>query len=246
MKNEYIQLKNLIDSAENIVFFGGAGVSTESGLKDFRGKGGFYTEEKTGINPAEILSHNYFLRHPEAFYEYYKNNMLFTGVEPNAAHYALARLEKMGKLSAVVTQNVDGLHQLAGSENVYELHGTIHYNTCMKCGRSFPVSVIENSDGVPYCDNCGGIIRPNIVLYGESLDVYTWYDAQEAIANADLLIVAGTSLVVEPAASIVSRFRGENLVIINKTPTPQDGKASLVIRDPVGQVLGSIIGECKE
>ena len=243
MNKEYEQLKQMIDKAENIVFFGGAGVSTESGLKDFRGKGGFYTEENTGINPAEILSRGFFLRNPEAFYEYYKKNMLFTGIKPNAAHHALARLERQGKLSAVITQNIDGLHQLAGSETVYELHGTVHDNYCMRCKSSYPLSVIEESEGVPYCSACGGIIRPNIVLYGEPLDVHTWYAAQEAVVNADLMIVAGTSLTVEPAASITSEFRGDNLVIINKTPTPQDDRASLIIREPVGQVLGEIIGK---
>lgn len=243
MKKEYLRLKAMIDEAENIVFFGGAGVSTESGLKDFRGKGGFYTEEHTGINPAEILSRNYFLTHPEAFYDYYRNNMLFTGVKPNAAHYALARLETMGKLSAVITQNIDGLHQLAGSETVYELHGTVHGNHCMGCDRFFPLSIIEESEGAPYCDVCGELIRPDIVLYGEPLDAYTWYAAQEAVINADMLIVAGTSLVVEPAASLISSFRGDKLVIINKTPTPKDERAALVIRDPVGQVLGEILGD---
>ena len=243
VKKEYEQLKEMIEEAEIVVFFGGAGVSTESGLKDFRGKGGFYTEESTGINPAEILSHNYFIRNPDEFYNYYKKNMLFTGVQPNPAHYALARLEQTGKLSAVVTQNVDGLHQLAGSETVYELHGTVHGNHCMNCGKFFPISVVEEADGAPYCDSCGGLIRPDIVLYGEGLDAYTWYASQEAIINADLLIVAGTSLVVEPAASLVSSFRGNNLVIINKTPTPQDGRAALVIRDPVGEVLGAILDE---
>ena len=152
----------------------------------------------------------------------------------------------MGKLSAVITQNIDGLHQLAGSKNVYELHGTVHGNHCMNCNRFFPLSAIEETDVAPYCDACGGIIRPNIVLYGEPLDTYTWYAAQEAIINADLLIVAGTSLVVEPAASLISSFRGDNLVIINKTPTPKDGIAALVIREPVGQVLGEIIGDIKE
>ena len=243
MKTEYLMLKEMIDEAERIVFFGGAGVSTESGLKDFRGKGGFYTDESTGINPAEILSHGYFLRHPDEFYDYYKNNMLFTGIEPNAAHYALARLERIGKLSAVITQNIDGLHQLAGSQTVYELHGTVHSNHCMVCNRKYPLSVIERADGAPYCRACGGLIRPDIVLYGEPLDTYTWYASQEAIIYSDLLIVAGTSLTVEPAASLISAYRGDNLVIINKTPTPQDVRASLVIRDPVGQVLGEIIGQ---
>lgn len=241
MNPEYARLKQMIEEADNIVFFGGAGVSTESGLKDFRGKGGFYTEENTGINPALILSHDYFLTHPAKFYDYYKSNMLFTDVEPNMAHYALAKLEKMGKLSAVVTQNIDGLHQLAGSETVYELHGTVHSNHCVSCKRRYPISVIAEADGAPYCKACGGLIRPDIVLYGESLDAYTWYASQDAIANADLLIVAGTSLTVEPAASLTSVFRGDNLVIINKTPTPQDDRAALVIRDPVGQVLGEII-----
>ena len=242
MKEEYIELKEMIEEADIIVFFGGAGVSTESGLKDFRGKGGFYTDETTGINPAEILSHRFFLKNPETFYKYYKSTMLVTGVQPNAAHRALAKLESMGKLSAVVTQNIDGLHQMAGSENVYELHGTIHNNYCLKCKRCYPVSVIEETDSVPYCDSCGGLIRPDVVLYGEGLDTYTWMSAQNAIMNADLIIVAGTSLVVEPAASLVDINRSAKLVIINNTPTPKDEYADLVIRDPIGQVLSEVVG----
>ena len=241
MKEEYVELKEMIEEADIIVFFGGAGVSTESGLKDFRGKGGFYTEENTGINPAEILSYRFFIKNPDEFYKYYKNAMLVSGIQPNAAHKALAKLESMGKLSAVVTQNIDGLHQMAGSENVYELHGTTHSNHCLRCGKIFPVSVLEDTQGVPYCDECGGLIRPDIVLYGESLDTYTWMSAQNAIMNADLIIVAGTSLVVEPAASLVDINRSAKLVIINNTPTPKDEYADLIIRDPIGQVLGQVV-----
>ena len=241
MKEEYVELKEMIEEADIIVFFGGAGVSTESGLKDFRGKGGFYTEENTGINPAEILSYRFFIKNPDEFYKYYKNAMLVSGIQPNAAHKALAKLESMGKLSAVVTQNIDGLHQMAGSETVYELHGTTHSNHCLRCGKFFPVSVLEDTQGVPYCDECGGLIRPDIVLYGESLDTYTWMSAQNAIMNADLIIVAGTSLVVEPAASLVDVNRSAKLVIINNTPTPKDEYADLIIRDPIGQVLGQVV-----
>ena len=241
MKKEYEQLKEMIENSDSIVFFGGAGVSTESGIKDFRGKGGFYTDDSLGISPAEILSQRYFLRHPDKFYDYYRKNMIPEGIKPNPAHYALAMLEDMGKLKAVITQNIDGLHQMAGSRTVYEVHGSVSTNHCISCKKSYPLSIVTETDNVPYCNDCGGLIHPDIVLYGEPLDAETWYRAEEAIMTADLLIVAGTSLLVEPAASLERMYQGEKTVIINKTPTPRDEFASLVIRDPVGAVLGEVI-----
>ena len=242
MKREYEQLIELIQKAQNTVFFGGAGVSTESGLKDFRGKGGLYTDETTDISPAEILSRNYFFRKPKMFFDYYRKNMLVAGIKPNAAHYALAKLEEIGKLKAVITQNIDGLHQLAGSKNVFELHGTVYGNHCILCDKEFPFSFVADTEDIPYCDECGALIHPDIVLYGEQLPAKAWFGAEDAIMQADLLIISGTSLLVEPAASLVRMYQGGKLVIINKTPTPTDERADILIREPVGQVLGEIIG----
>ena len=234
-------LKEIIDGSENIVFFGGAGVSTESGIPDFRGAGGLYNqEEEDGVSPEEKLHISYLLENPEGFYRYYKRNMLCTYAKPNDAHYALAELERQGKVTALITQNIDGLHQMAGSQTVYELHGTVHRNYCMDCGKEFPLEHITDTEGVPTCP-CGGIVRPHVVLYGEGLSSAVWYDAAEAISTADTLIVAGTSLTVYPAASLLDYFQGEHLIIINKTPTPRDYDAELVIDEPVGKVLGEII-----
>lgn len=239
--NDYRELSQIIYEAENIVFFGGAGVSTESDIPDFRGSSGLYNESDRDIRPEEILHHDYFVRNPESFYEYYRTHMIYPNAEPNDAHYALAKLEKEGRLSAVITQNIDGLHQLAGSENVIELHGSVHRNYCVKCGKRFGLDIVTESQGYPVCDKCGGLIRPDVVLYGESLDSNALYEAEEAVDSADVLIVGGTSLTVYPAAGLVAGFHGEHLIIINQTPTQYDGLAELVISDPIGEVLGKIV-----
>ena len=235
-------LKAMLGNAKKIVFFGGAGVSTSSGIPDFRGTGGLYTEaHHYDAPPEEILDGSYLKKHPQKFYEYYKNEMLYPDAKPNAAHFALAKLEEMGKLTAVITQNIDGLHQMAGSKEVYELHGTVHENYCNRCGRMYSLDFMLNSDGIPRCTVCGGIVRPNVVLYGEGLDAEPYMAAEDAIAEADVLIVGGTSLTVEPAASLVSEFRGEHLIIINYTPTPYDGLAEYVIRDSLSDVFNAIL-----
>lgn len=236
-------LKEIIENAESIVFFGGAGVSTESGIPDFRGSDGLYNEgdeNEYGEAPETILSHAYFVSNPSKFYDYYKRNMLYTYAEPNDAHYALAELERQGKLKAVITQNIDGLHQMAGSENVIELHGTTKENYCTKCGREYPISHILDSEGVPKCE-CGGVVRPRVVLYGEGLPSGAFSKAEELIYEADALIVGGTSLTVHPACSLVESYQGEHLVIINNTPTPYDGYAELIIREPIGEALKEAI-----
>ncbi len=232
-------LQEITDNSSNIVFFGGAGVSTESGIPDFRSVDGLY-HQKYDYPPEEILSYTFFKKHTDYFYKFYRDKMLCLNAEPNAAHLKLAELEKEGKLSAVVTQNIDGLHQKAGSKNVFELHGTTLKNHCTGCGRSFPAEYIRDSDGVPHCDVCGGIIKPDVVLYEESLDTNTVNGAVAAISAADCLIVAGTSLVVYPAAGFIRYFKGKYFVLINKTPTPADSLADLVIHDSVGKVLSQI------
>jgi len=237
------RLKRIIENAESIVFFGGAGVSTGSGIPDFRGSGGLYTKgDVFGEAPETVLSNRYFRSHPDRFYEYYKSKMLYPYAEPNDAHRALAKLEAEGKLSAVITQNVDGLHQLAGSENVIELHGSSLRNYCTGCGKSYPVSHIIESEGVPVCERCGAMIRPDVVLYGEGLSGRALSDAEEAIYYADVLIVGGTSLTVEPAASLVRVFEGEHFIIINSSETPYDDYAELVIREPIEEVLAEAVG----
>lgn len=236
---ETAKLKELIEKSQNIVFFGGAGVSTESGIPDFRSPDGLYSQ-KYSVPPETILSHDYFYSDTEEFFRFYREKMLCPEALPNAAHYALAKLEKQGKLSAVVTQNIDGLHTKAGSKRVYELHGCADRNICRKCQRVYSAEQILNTTGIPRCE-CGGLIKPDVVLYGESLDPDTIDGAVEAIRNADLLIVAGTSLTVYPAAGFVTVFKGEDLVLINKSETPMDYLASLIIRQPVGKVLGEIV-----
>ncbi len=237
----YEELKQMIRDSSRIVFFGGAGVSTESGIPDFRGVDGLY-HQKYDVPPETMLSHSYFERYPEKFFRFYRDKMLVTDVQPNAAHRALARLEQDGKLLAVVTQNIDGLHQAAGSRAVYELHGSIHRNYCLSCGKRYTASDVQkNSSLVPRC-SCGGIIRPDVVLYEESLDQDTLSGAVRAIAAADLLIVAGTSLTVYPAAGLVHYFRGRHMVLINRDATPMDASCDLVIRDRVGQVLKEAVG----
>ena len=241
-------LKEIIKNSESIVFFGGAGVSTESGIPDFRGTGGLYNDgaDDDGITPEEKLHISYLASNPKGFYDFYKSNMLFSWAEPNDAHIALTQLEKEGKLSMVVTQNIDGLHQKAGSENVKELHGSVLKNYCVKCGKKYDIDFIMESEGVPYCTECGSLVRPDVVMYGEGLDTGVWYDAAEAIAQCDTLIVAGTSLTVSPACDMIDYFQGEHLIIINKTPTPRDGDAELVINEPVGEVLREAVIEADE
>lgn len=240
--SKYDEIKRIIDEAESVVFFGGAGVSTESGIPDFRGSGGLYTDEDSyGAAPEEILSGAYLLSLPEAFFRYYKGNMLYPYAEPNGAHLALAGLEESGKLTAVITQNIDGLHQAAGSKNVIELHGSVHRNYCTRCGREYSLDYVLDSEGAPRCTSCGSVVRPDVVLYGESLDNAAFAAAEDAIASADVMIVGGTSLTVHPAASLVEEFDGEHLIIINKTPTPYDEYAEYVIRDSISDVLCALL-----
>ena len=229
--------RNVIKEAKKIVFFGGAGVSKGSGIPDFRGTGGLYTQGGYSESPEEMLSSTYLRRCPEKFFSYYKNNMLYPDAKPNAAHLTLAKWEREGKLTSVITQNVDGLHQMAGSKNVIELHGSVLRNYCVSCGESHPLSHVLESDGVPRCRVCGAVVRPDVVLYGENLDGAAFMQAQSDIAEADVLIVGGTSLTVYPAAGLVQYFRGEHFIIINQTPTPYDSYAEYIIREPIEKVL---------
>ena len=231
-------LREIVDKSNKIVFFGGAGVSTESGILDFRSEDGLY-RQKYDVPPETMLSSDYFYAHTADFYRFYRDKMLPLSAQPNAAHQRLAQWERAGKLLAVVTQNIDGLHQAAGSKTVYELHGSIHRNHCLTCGKSYPAEYIANSAGVPRC-TCGGLIKPDVVLYGEPLDGATVQGALEAIMAADTLIVAGTSLTVYPAAGFVDYFHGKSLVLINRDATPLDGKCSLVLHQKVGEVLGTL------
>ena len=235
----YEALQQMVDQSSRIVFFGGAGVSTESGIPDFRGVDGLY-HQKYDYPPEEMLSHTFFVRKPEEFFRFYRDKMLPLDAKPNRAHLKLAQWEKEGKLIGIVTQNIDGLHQAAGSRKVFELHGSIHRNYCQSCGKSFPPEYIRDSrDPVPLC-SCGGRIKPDVVLYEEGLDNDVVSGAVGVISKADLLIVAGTSLTVYPAAGLIRYFRGSHLVLINRDATPMDGEADLVIRDKVGEVLGSL------
>ena len=234
-------LTRWIEESRAIVFFGGAGVSTESGLKDFRSQDGLY-HEKYDYPPETILSHSFFFSHTAEFYRFYRDKMLCLTAKPNAAHLALARLEQRGKLKAIVTQNIDGLHQAAGSKKVFELHGSVHRNHCLQCGKFYTAEDIEKSTGVPRC-TCGGLIKPDVVLYEEGLDQKCLMGAIQAIAQADLLIVGGTSLTVYPAAGLLQYYGGNRLVLINRDATPLDGQANLVFRDPIGQVLGAAVPE---
>ena len=233
------QLQEWISGSDNIVFFGGAGVSTESGIPDFRSVDGLYNQ-KYDYPPETILSHTFYRRHPEEFYRFYRDKMLCTTAKPNKAHMKLAELEKAGKLRAVVTQNIDGLHQAAGSKEVLELHGSVLRNYCEDCGEFFDVDYIIDSDGVPKCNKCGGPIKPDVVLYEEGLDNNTMSKSLQYISNADILIIGGTSLAVYPAAGLIDYYRGHKLVLINKSATPMDSRADLVINEPIGQVLDKI------
>ena len=232
------QLQNVIDNSKRIVFFGGAGVSTESGIPDFRSVDGLYNQ-KYDYPPEQILSHTFFMHNTEEFYRFYRDKMLCLDKKPNKAHLKLAELENAGKLTAVVTQNIDGLHQAAGSKKVYELHGSVLRNYCMKCGKFYSAEYIKNSKGVPKCE-CGGVIKPDVVLYEEGLDDSTVTGALSAIQTADTLIIAGTSLTVYPAAGFISYFKGDNIVLINRDETPFDSKADLVFHEKVGELLDKI------
>lgn len=232
-------LQNIITETENIVFFGGAGVSTESGIPDFRSVDGLY-HQQWAYPPEEILSHSFFMRKPEEFYRFYKAKMLCDTARPNAAHKKLAELEKKGKLKAIVTQNIDNLHQMAGSECVLELHGSVYRNYCMKCGAFYDFEYMKNCEGIPKCTNCGGIIKPDVVLYEEGLDQKIIRNSVKAISEADVMIIGGTSLSVYPAASLIDYFRGRYLVVINRDETPRDRMADLVINEPIGKVFEKI------
>lgn len=238
MENNTQRLQKIIDESDNIVFFGGAGVSTESGIPDFRSQDGLYAQ-KYKYPPEQIVSHTFFTSRTGEFFEFYRDKMLYPGAKPNAAHIYLARLEEKGKLKAVITQNIDGLHQAAGSKNVLELHGSVLRNYCQKCGKFYPVEFIKEGNGVPKCP-CGGVIKPDVVLYEESLDGGTINAAVKAISEADTLIIGGTSLVVYPAAGFISFFRGKHLVVINKSETSADSRADLVINDSIGKVFSQL------
>ena len=236
------RLKKIIDNSDNIVFFGGAGVSTESNIPDFRSEKGLYkAKTEYGMSPEEMISHSFFVNHTETFFDYYKKNLIYPDAKPNKAHRALAKLEAQGKLKAVVTQNIDGLHQMAGNKKVYELHGSVLRNYCMKCHQFYDLNYIMDEyhckGNVPICPVCGGIIKPDVVLYEEMLDEDCINKAVSAISKADTLIIGGTSLVVYPAAGFVRYFRGNHLVLINKQETPYDSHADLVIHDSIGKVM---------
>ena len=241
MTDQLKTLQNWIDDSRSIVFFGGAGVSTESGIPDFRSVDGLYNQ-KYDYPPEEILSRTFFDARPEEFYRFYRDKMLCLDARPNAAHKKLAQLEAAGKLRSVVTQNIDGLHQLAGSRRVWELHGSVHRNHCMRCHKGYPVEFIRDSAGVPRC-TCGGIVKPDVVLYEEALDSSVLEGALKDIQRADMLIIGGTSLAVYPAASLVHYYRGSRLVLINKSPTPYEAHANLVIAGPIGEILGAVKAE---
>ncbi len=231
-------LARWIGESERIVFFGGAGVSTESGIPDFRSVDGLYNQEYD-YPPETILSHTFFMRRPEEFFRFYRNKMLFPDAQPNAAHRKLAQWEAEGKLSAVVTQNIDGLHQKAGSKKVYELHGSVLRNYCMRCGKFYDMDYVMHTTGVPLCE-CGGTIKPDVVLYEEPLDDAVVADACKAIEQADMLIIGGTSLSVYPAAGLIDLYRGHRLVLVNKSATPRDSRADLIVRDPIGQAFAEL------
>ena len=231
-------LKKWVEESRSIVFFGGAGVSTESGIPDFRGVDGLY-RQKYAYPPETILSHEFLLQHPEEFYRFYREKILILNARPNPAHEKLAQWEREGRLRAVITQNIDGLHQAAGSKRVLELHGSIHRNHCTRCGKFYTAEQIAATTGVPRCD-CGGTIRPDVVLYGESLDEKVLRASMDALAHADLLIVGGTSLSVYPAAGLIDLYPGDRLALLNRTPTPRDGRANLILREPIGQIMAEL------
>ena len=242
MENKIEQLTKILKESNNIVFFGGAGVSTESGIPDFRSADGLFNEKlNITFTPEQLVSHSFYIRYPKEFFNFYKAKLIYPQAKPNAAHIALAKLEEMGKLKAVITQNIDGLHQAAGSKNVFELHGSVLRNYCVKCHAFYDEKFILDSKDVPTCTKCGGNVKPDVVLYEEGLDDNVIRDSVRAIANADTLIIGGTSLVVYPAAGLIDYFRGKNLVLINKSSTSADNKADLVIHDSIGKVLNMAI-----
>ena len=239
MQQELETLKDWIDHSDNIVFFGGAGVSTESGIPDFRSVDGLYNQQYD-YPPETILSHTFFRRHTEEFYRFYRAKMLALDAKPNAAHKKLAQWEQEGKLKAVVTQNIDGLHQAAGSKMVYELHGSVHRNYCQKCGAFYDARYMLESKGIPKCEKCGGIIKPDVVLYEEGLDDATMRGAIRAISHADVLIIGGTSLTVYPAAGLIDYYNGNKLVLINKSVTSMDSRADLLVQGPIGEIFSQL------
>ena len=243
MKNEMDTLRRFIEDSEKIVFFGGAGVSTESGIPDFRSRDGLYNMQHK-YPPEAILSRSFFMSNTSEFYGFYRSKMVNAKAMPNPAHIALAELEKIGKLSSVITQNIDGLHSAAGSKNVIELHGSLHRNYCLSCKKAFTLDAMLQFEDIPYCD-CGGIIRPDVVLYEESLDHVVIQNAVSSIADADMLIVGGTSLMVYPAAAFIDYYSGNKLVLINMSSTPQDSKANLIIRSKIGEVLSEVYQRAK-
>lgn len=236
------KLAQIINESNNIVFFGGAGVSTASNIPDFRSSNGLFSEKlKKRFTPEQLVSHTFYIRYPEDFFEFYKSKLIYPNAKPNNCHIALYELEKMGKLKAIVTQNIDGLHQMAKSKNVFELHGSVHRNYCEKCNAFYDADYILNSNGIPSCERCQGIVKPDVVLYEEGLDDNIVMGAINAIKNADTLIIGGTSLVVYPAAGLIDYFRGKNLVLINKSSTSADSKANLVINDDIDKVFYEVM-----
>lgn len=242
MNNHIEKLTKILKESNNIVFFGGAGMSTESGIPDFRSSTGLFNEKlNITFTPEQLVSHTFFIRYPEEFFNFYKDKLIYPNAKPNFGHLALAKLEKMGKLKAIVTQNIDGLHQAAGSKNVFELHGSVLRNYCMECHAFYDEKFILESNGIPTCPKCNGKVKPDVVLYEEGLDENTIQGAIKAIAKADTLIIGGTSLVVYPAAGLINYFKGKNLILINKSETSADSKANLVIHDSIGKILNESV-----
>lgn len=242
MDKKISYLSRMLKNSNNIVFFGGAGVSTSSGIPDFRSSDGLYSKKlNRNFTPEQAVSHSFFVNYPKEFFDFYKKNLIYPEAKPNACHMALAKLEEMGKLKAVVTQNIDGLHQEAGSKSVYELHGSVLRNYCMKCHAFYDADYVMKVEGVPKCEKCGGTVKPDVVLYEEGLDDEVISGALQAIAQADMLIIGGTSLVVYPAAGLIDYFRGKYLVLINKSTTSADSKADLVINDDIAKVMGEAV-----
>ncbi|WP_428817506.1 NAD-dependent protein deacylase [Clostridium butyricum] len=242
MNNEIEKLTLILKESNNIVFFGGAGVSTESNIPDFRSSNGLWNEKlRINFTPEQLVSHTFFMKYPEEFFRFYKDKLIYPDAKPNAAHIALAKLEEMGKLKAVVTQNIDGLHQAAGSKNVFELHGSVLRNYCMDCNAFYDGKFILASEGIPTCPKCGGKVKPDVVLYEEGLDEATIQGSIAAISQADTLIIGGTSLIVYPAAGLINYFKGKNLILINKSTTSADSKADLVIHEAIGKVLDEAV-----
>lgn len=242
MEDKIEKLTQIIKDSNNIVFFGGAGCSCESGIPDFRSSNGLFNQKlNVTFTPEQLVSHSFYMRYPEEFFNFYKGKLIYPEAKPNSGHLALAKLEEMGKLKAIITQNIDGLHQMAGSKNVFELHGSVNRNYCVKCHEFYDVKFILQSKGIPTCTKCGGTVRPDVVLYEEALDDNVIRGAVNAISKADTLIIGGTSLVVYPAAGLINYFKGKNLILINKSITSADNKAGLVINDDIGKVFNEVM-----